>query len=434
MALTPFFFPDKTGNSVFSIDAPRIKFGAGSLAEAGWDAKALGLKRVALIVDPAIRTLPPFEVLTTSLDGAGVEYTIFDRIVIEPTERSMLDAVEFANEVKPDGFISLGGGSTIDTAKVANLLSTYPADLKTYVNKPLGDATPPPGPLKPHIACPTTFGTASETTGIAIFDFLELNTKTGIAHRHLKPTLGVLDPNCLESLPPLVLAANGFDVFSHAIESLTARSHRRHPVPDDPSTRPLSQGSNPFSDLHCLEAIKIIGETLVKAVHSPSEATRENLMFAGMLAGLGFGNAGCHIPHGMSYAVAGLVRDYYPEGWRTNTAMAPHGIAVIVNAPAVLRLLSSMQPDLMAKAATVLSIDLEEIEPDYAGDLVADRLVEMMRECEIPNGLMGLGFTEEDIDALTEKTMPQRRLLDNAPMILEEQHIRGLFEGAMRYW
>ncbi|MEQ9491906.1 MAG: hydroxyacid-oxoacid transhydrogenase [Alphaproteobacteria bacterium] len=434
MALTPFFYPDKTGNSVFSIEAPRIKFGTGALAEVGWDAKALGLKNVALIVDPAVRALPLFETLTGSLDTVGIEYTVFDRIVIEPTERSMLDAAEFATEAGVDGFISLGGGSTIDTAKVANLLSTYPADLKTYVNKPVGAATPPPGPLKPHIACPTTFGTASESTGIAVFDFLELNTKTGIAHRHLRPTLGVLDPTALDSLPPLVLAANGFDVFSHAMESLTARSHRRHAVPEDPSARPLSQGSNPFSDLHCLEAIRIIGENLVRAVETPGPAVRENLMFAGMLAGLGFGNAGCHIPHGMSYAVAGLVRDYYPEGWRTNTAMAPHGIAVIVNAPAVLRMLSSVQPDLMAKAALVLSVDLEEIEPEFAGDLIADRLVEMMRDCDMPNGLMGLGFTEDDIDALTQKTMPQRRLLDNAPMILEEQHIRGLFEGAMRYW
>lgn len=434
MALTPFFYPDKTGNSVFSIEAPRIKFGAGALAEVGWDAKSLGLKRVALLVDPAVRTLPPYDVITASLDTAGIEFCVFDRIMIEPTERSMLDAADFATSEKIDGIISLGGGSTIDTAKVANLLSTHPADLKTYVNKPVGDASPPPGVLKPHIACPTTFGTASESTGIAIFDFLELNTKSGISHRLLRPTLGVLDPNCLKSLPPLVLAANGFDVFSHAIESLTARSHHRHPVPDDPSTRPLSQGSNPFSDLHCLEAIRIIGENLVKAAHSPGPMEHENLMFAGMLAGLGFGNAGCHIPHGMSYAVAGLVRDYYPEGWRTNAAMAPHGIAVIVNAPAVLRLLSSVQPDLMAKTAKVMSVDLEDIEPEFAGDLVADRLVEMMRDCEIPNGLMGLGFTEADIDALTAKTMPQRRLLDNAPMILEEEHIRGLFEGAMRYW
>lgn len=434
MALTPFFFPDKTDNTVFSIEAPRTKFGTGALAEVGWDAKALGLKRVALIVDPKVHTLPPFQSLSHSLEEAGIEYVLFDRIVVEPTERSMLDAADFATSENVDGFISLGGGSTIDTAKVANLLSTHPADLKTYVNKPVGEASPPPGPLKPHIACPTTFGTASETTGIAIFDFVELNTKTGISHRYLRPTLGVLDPNTLETLPRLVLAANGFDVFSHAIESLTARSYKRYPIPDDPSTRPLSQGSNPFSDLHCLEAIRIIGENLVKAANSSSPDVREKLMFAGMLAGLGFGNAGCHIPHGMSYAVAGLVRDYYPEGWRTNTAMAPHGIAVVVNAPAVLRLLSPVMPDLMVKAATVLSVDLEEIEPEFAGDLVADRLVEMMRDCDIPNGLMGLGFSEEDIDALTAKTMPQRRLLDNAPMILEETHIRGLFEGAMRYW
>ena len=306
MSLDPYFEPGDGGDNAFTVEAPKIKFGPGSLREIGDDAKALGLTRVAFYTDPTVAKLEPVAIATKSLKAAGIDFAIYDETEVEPTDRSFKAGTAFATDGGFDGFVSVGGGSVMDTAKASNLYSTYPDDFLAYVNAPIGEAKPVPGPLKPHIACPTTFGTASECTGIAVFDLLEMEAKTGIAHARLRPQLGILDPTALATLPRAIIAANSFDVFSHAVESLTARPFSHRPAPEDSNKRPLGQGANPYSDLACQEAIRLIGANIIDAVNeADNSATYEPLMFAGMLAGIGFGNAGCHLPHGMSYAVAG---------------------------------------------------------------------------------------------------------------------------------
>lgn len=434
MALSPYFRPTDSGDSAFTVEAPKIKFGVGSLQEVGSDARALSLSKVAVFTDRVVKDLPAFATVTMALKDAGIDYAVFSETEVEPTDKSFSEATRFASEGSFDGFISVGGGSVMDTAKAANLYSTYPADLLAYVNAPIGRADPVPGPLKPHIACPTTFGTASECTGIAVFDFLEMEAKTGIASPRLRPSLGVLDPAVLESLPKLVLAANGFDVFSHAFESLTARPFTQRPKPENSAKRPLSQGANPYSDLACQEAIRLVGEHLVSAVNDATPQDFEALMFAGMLAGIGFGNAGCHVPHGMSYAVAGLVRDYQADGWPSNHALIPHGISVIVNAPAVFRMTGPACPERHLLGAVAMGASDEELRDQPPGNVLSDRIADMMRLTGIPNGLSGVGYTEEDVPALVSKAAPQRRLLDNAPLSVQEAELKSLFEAAMRYW
>lgn len=435
MALSSYFQSTPGGDTAFTVDPPKIKFGVGALSEIGADARALGLARVALFCDPRVAGLAPLDTARRALAGAGVEATVYDAIEVEPTDRSFMAAAAFARDGKFDGFVSLGGGSTIDTTKAANLYSTYPADLLTYVNAPVGAAQPIPGPLKPHIACPTTFGTASECTAIAIFDLVEQELKTGIAHRNLRPTLGVLDPSNMATLPANVIAANGFDVFTHAIESLTARPYTRREAPKDPTGRPLYQGANPYSDIACMEAIRLIGKNLVGGVKSPGDVTFcEPLMFAGMLAGIGFGNAGCHVPHAMSYAVAGLVRDYKADGWPSNHPMVPHGISVIVNAPAVFRFTGPACPERHLQAAEAMGADVKDAPLEEAGNILADRIVAMMKETGIPNGLGGVGYSAEDLPQLVEKANAQQRLLVNSPKPVGRAELDALFRDAMRYW
>lgn len=434
MALNPYFMPSDGGDTAFTVEAPKIKFGHGSLEEVGADAKALGMTTVALFADPKTADLPGLGVLKGSLEAAGIAVTLYTDLEVEPTDRSFKAAADFAVAGKFDGYVSFGGGSTMDTAKAANLYASHPDDFLAYVNAPIGAAKPVPGPLAPHIACPTTFGTASECTGIAIFDLLEMEAKTGIASPRLRPALGVLDPSVLESLPAPVIAANGFDVFSHAFESLTARPYTQRPKADDPQKRPLSQGANPYSDLACQEAIRLVGDHLVRAVNDPRPEDYEALMFAGMLAGIGFGNAGCHLPHAMSYAVAGLVEDYVPEGWATNEPMVPHGISVIVNAPAVFRYTGPACPERHLMGAKAMGANVDGLDPEKAGDALADRIIEMMRATGMPNGLSGVGYAEKDLDRLVSKAAPQRRLLDNAPRGVHEAELTELFAGAMRYW
>jgi hydroxyacid-oxoacid transhydrogenase len=435
MALSDYFLPTENGDTAFSVEAPKINFGNGCLREIGDDARALGIKRAALFVDPRVTKLEPFAIAKKALRKSGVDIALFDEIEVEPTDRSFKAGSAFAKKGYFDGFISLGGGSTIDTAKAANLYSTYPADFLDYVNAPIGKGLPVPGALKPHIACPTTFGTASECTGIAIFDLLEMEAKTGIAHGALRPSLGVLDPQSLLTLPANIVAANGFDVFSHAVESLTARPYTKRPAPAHPAARPLSQGANPYSDLACTEAIRMIGANIIAGVKDPASAeAMEPLMFAGMLAGIGFGNAGCHVPHGMSYAVAGLVRDYRPEGWPSNHPMVPHGISVIVNAPAVFRFMGDACPERHLKAAEALGADVADRTADEGGAILADRVIDLMRICFMPNGLMGVGYNEEDLPALVDKSFPQRRLMENGPKDFNRDDLEGMFRDALRYW
>ncbi len=435
MSLDPYFSQKDGADTAFTVEAPKIKFGLGALAEIGTDAKALGMTRVALYTDKTVAGLKPVATALKSLKAAGIDVAVYDETEVEPTDRSFKAGTEFARKGKFDGFVSVGGGSVMDTAKASNLYSTYPDDFLAYVNAPIGRAKPVPGPLKPHIACPTTFGTASECTGIAIFDLLEMELKTGIANARLRPILGVLDPTALTTLPRPIVAANGFDVFSHAVESLTARPFSHRPAPADSTKRPLSQGANPYSDLACLEAIRLIGANLVDAVNdADNAAAHEPLMFAGMLAGIGFGNAGCHVPHGMSYAVAGLVRDYRAPGWPSNHPMVPHGISVIVNAPAVFRLTGPACPERHLKAAKAMGADVAGAKAENAGDILADRVIEMMRQTGIPNGLRGVGYSEDDLDALTDRAFPQKRLLDNAPLPIDRDALKGLFRDALSYW
>jgi len=435
MALSSYFEPTAEGDRAFTVEAPKIKFGSGSIAELGDDARALGMRRVALYTDPSIKDGEQVARALDSLRAAGIDVAVYDEVEVEPTDRSFKAGAAFAADGEFDGFVSVGGGSVIDTAKASNLYATYPPeDFLDYVNAPIGKALPVPGPLKPHIACPTTFGTASECTGIAIFDFIEMEAKTGIASPRLRPALGVLDPENLATLPRMVVAANGFDVFSHAFESLTARPFTHRDAPETPSKRPLSQGANPYSDIACLEAIRLVGANLVPGVNDPQPENYEALMFAGMLAGIGFGNAGCHIPHGMSYAVAGLVRDYRADGWPSNHAMVPHGISVIVNAPAVFRFTGPACPERHLQGAQAMGAATGGIALDEAGAVLADRIAEMMKVTDIPNGLRGVGYSEEDLDNLVAKSWPQQRLLVNAPLEVTKDDLRGLFRDAMSYW
>jgi hydroxyacid-oxoacid transhydrogenase len=427
--------PAEDCDGAFTVDSSRVTFGRGCLAEVGDRAGALGLRRVALFSDAGVAKLPIFATARDSLLAAGIDVVAYTEAHVEPTDASFQDAARFAQGVDPDGYVSLGGGSVIDTCKAANLYTTYPADFLTYVNAPIGEGKPVPGPLKPHIACPTTAGTGSEVTGITIFDLLSLKAKTGIASHALRPTEALVDPDCTATLPREVVAAAGLDVLSHALESYTARPYIQRRAPERPSQRPMSQGANPWSDLGCREALRLLGEFLTRAVRDASDTeAREQMMWAATLAGIAFGNAGVHAPHGMAYAVAGLVRDFRPSGYPADEPLVPHGMAVILNAPSSFRYTAEANPERHLQGARLLGADLRGAGVMDAGEVLADELISIMRAVGIPNGLGGVGYTDDDVAALTDGAHPQQRLLQNAPREMSKDVLADLFRGAMRYW
>src|SRR5215475_14539614 len=195
--------------TAFSMDVSGIKFGPGATRELGYDMQQLGVKRAMLVTDPKLTNSQPVAVALTALRAAGIDTVLFDRVRVEPTNASLKEAIRFAGEGRFDGYVAVGGGSSIDTAKAANLYATYPAEFLAYVNPPIGQGRTVPGRLKPLIAVPTTAGTGSETTAVTIFDYAPLHAKTGIAHRALRPVLGVVDPDNTRTLPGQVAACSG---------------------------------------------------------------------------------------------------------------------------------------------------------------------------------------------------------------------------------
>ena len=421
-------------DTAYEIATSNIRFGPGTTKEIGMDLKDRGLQRVMVLTDPNLREQAPVQTALAAIAETGVEYALFDQVRVEPTDASFKAAIAFA-EQGFDGFVAIGGGSVMDTAKAANVYTTYPADFLTYVNAPIGRGEPVPGPLKPLIAVPTTAGTGSETTGVAIFDFVEMKAKTGMAHRYMRPTLGIVDPDNTRSMPPQVAASTGLDVLSHALESYTALPFNQRPRPDRPQLRPAYQGSNPVSDLWALEALRLVEQFLPRSVADPSDdEARSSMCLAAALAGIGFGNAGVHLPHGMSYPVAGMVESYVPEGYAIDYPLVPHGFAVIVNSPAVFRFTAPTCPQRHLRAAEVLGADCTGAEDEDAGAILADRIVSLMRQLGAPNGLSALGYGSQHIPALVEGTLPQHRVTKLSPRAADAEELAEIFEDALSYW
>ncbi len=400
------------------------------------DLKDRGVGRVLVVTDVNLATLPPVKTVVEALEAEGVDYDLFDGVRVEPTDVSMKEAVAVAVAGNYDGFVAVGGGSTIDTAKVANLYASHPVDdFLHYVNAPIGNGAPVPRPVKPLIAVPTTAGTGSETTGVAIFDLLEMHAKTGIAHRYLKPTIGLVDPENTLTLPAEIAVSTGLDVLSHAIESYTAIPFDQRPRPERPILRPAYQGSNPISDLWALQALRMVAIYLPRAAADvEDEEARGMMLLAASYAGIGFGNAGVHLPHGMSYPVSGMVRDYRPASYPVDYAIVPHGTSVILNAPAVFRFTAPACLERHLEAAEALGVDISNAKKEDAGAILSDRIIEIMQQLNVPNGLSAIGFTSDDIPALARGTLPQHRVTKLSPRPADEEALHALFEDAMSYW
>ncbi|MCH2202524.1 MAG: iron-containing alcohol dehydrogenase [Fuerstiella sp.] len=422
-------------DSVFQMAASNIRFGTGCTAEIGMDLRDMSAGRTMVLMDPNLRSLPVAEVVMDSLRQQGIDFVLFDEVSVEPTDASFQHAASVAADGNFDAFVAVGGGSTIDTAKAANLYSTWPADFFHYVNAPIGDGQPVPAPLKPLIAVPTTAGTGSETTGVAIFDYVEKQAKTGIAHRYMKPTLGIIDAENTKTLPPAVAASSGLDVLSHALESYTAMPYLDRPKPEGPLHRPAYQGSNPVSDIWALHALKLMAEFLPRAFADTSDdEARANMMLAAAIAGIGFGNAGVHLPHGMSYPVAGMVESFQPKGFDVDHPLVPHGMSVILNTPAVVRFTAPACPERHLQAAAALGADTYGVSTDDAGEVLAERVIYFMQLMQMPNGLEHIGYTAENIPALVEGTLPQHRVTKLAPRPATEKDLTFLFQQSMKIW
>jgi hydroxyacid-oxoacid transhydrogenase len=421
--------------NAFTMDTSSIKYGPGVTREIGYDMEEQGCRRVMVVTDPHLRDSPPVAVTMDALRSRGIDAVLFDQSSVEPTDVSFKEAIAVAVQGRFDGYVAVGGGSSMDTCKAANLYASHPADFMTYVNPPIGKGTPVPGPLKPMMAIPTTAGTGSETTGVTIFDYLEMRAKTGIASRALRPIRGLIDPDNTRSLPRMVAACTGLDQLTHALEAITALPFNQRPAPEQPRLRPAYQGANPISHVWASRAIEMIAANLVRVVNDPADdASRGQVLLAATYAGIGFGNGGVHLAHGMSYPVSGMVRNYVPEGYPPGHPIVPHGMAVCLNAPAVFRFTAPADPPLHLYAANLMGRDVSSARPEEAGEILAGAIIDLMRTVGMPNGLSAIGFGPQDVDKLVEGTLPQHRVTKLSPRPAGPEDLRQLFLDSMKLW
>jgi hydroxyacid-oxoacid transhydrogenase len=425
-----------TNDTAFETATAAVRFGNGVTREVGLDLADLGARTVLVVTDPNMARLPPVQTVLESLEANGVRFRLYDRVSIEPTDRSLLDAIDCGRQETFDALVAIGGGSAIDTAKAVNLYVSHPpGDFHDYVNPPVGRGLQVPGALKPLMAIPTTAGTGSETTGVCVFDDTRLRAKTGISNRRLKPTLGYLDPDNTRTMPPEVAASSGLDILCHAVESYTALPFTERPRPGRPSQRPAYQGSNPISDVWSLEALRIITRYFVRAVDDPSDdEARAQMLLAASYAGIGFGTAGVHLPHAMSYPVSGNIKRYRAPGYTIDHPLVPHGLSVILNAPAAFRFTAAANPARHLEAAGALGVDVSQRQPTDAGSILADRITWFMQRLRVPNGLRDIGYESADIPALVAGTLLQQRLTKLAPRTAGPDDIATMFEESMTAW
>jgi hydroxyacid-oxoacid transhydrogenase len=419
--------------TVFTYGAPQLKFGTGASEEIGHDLSTYGVHRVLVITDPGVAATGHPQRILEVIEKAGMEARLFDRAHVEPTDASLAEAGEFARDSGPwDAFVAVGGGSAIDTAKAVNLLSTNPGEILDYVNVPVGNGRAPVNELAPLVAVPTTTGTGSESTTVCVLDVLAQKVKSGISHPRLRPALAVVDPRLTMSQPAGVTAACGMDILCHALESWTARPYSSYErkAPDE---RVPYCGANPIGDMWSEKAMALLATSFRTAVHhGDDEQAREQMALAATFAGMGFGNAGVHIPHANAYPIAGRVRDFHPEGYPDAEPMVPHGMAVSLTAPEAFRFTFEAAPERHVRAAELLGPGAPR--PDDLRDFLPGVLTGLMRDIGIPNGLAAVGYGEGDVAPLVEGTLKQQRLLAIAPRDATPDDLAGIMHRSLELW
>ncbi|HSE07538.1 MAG TPA: hydroxyacid-oxoacid transhydrogenase [Nocardioidaceae bacterium] len=419
--------------TVFTYGAPALKFGLGAADEIGYDLQQYDARRVLVITDPGVAAAGHADRVAEGIRSFGLEVMVSDLAHVEPTDKSFQTAIDHARDTGPwDAFVAVGGGSAIDTAKAVNLLTSNTGDLMDYVNQPVGRGLAPDRPLKPFVAVPTTTGTGSESTTICVLDVLSQKVKTGISHPRLRPTLAVVDPRLTMTQPAGVTAAAGMDILCHALESWTARPYDSFAA-KRPEQRVPYCGSNPIADMWSEKAMTLLAGSFRRAVqHGEDEVARGEMALAATFAGLGFGNAGVHIPHANAYPIAGRVRDFHPADYPEDEPMVPHGMAVALTAPEAFRFTFEAAPERHLRAAELLAPG--SVRPDDPRDYLPNVLVELMRDIAMPNGIGAVGYAESDVDALVEGTMKQQRLLATAPREVTEDDAAAILRASLELW
>ncbi|GMM95837.1 iron-containing alcohol dehydrogenase [Microbacterium sp. MTN4-26] len=363
--------------------------------------------RAFIVVDPFLADAPDIAALRDAMTDLGIQSVLFSDVVPELPVHAISAAASAASEFGADVFVAVGGGSSIDTAKMAVVLAAHGGEVSDYYGE--GKV---PGPVPPIIAAPTTAGTGSEVTPVAVITDPVRESKVGVSSPYLIPTVAVLDPELTLSCPPAVTAASGADALCHAIEAYTA-------VKGDPASTAsprVFMGSTALTDLLGLEAVRRLAAGLVRAYRTPDDLEARSLtLYGALLAGLAFGTAGTAAAHALQY----------PVGAVTHTS---HGIGVGLLLPYVMAVNAPARQAELAEVALALGA-----EPASEAELAeqAPLLVRtLMTDIGIPASLAELDFPRDRLPWAAEESLKARRLADNNPVPLTAETALRILEAA----
>ncbi|MEV5749479.1 hydroxyacid-oxoacid transhydrogenase [Actinoallomurus sp. NPDC052308] len=425
-------YPHET---VITWQAPPIRIGAGATEEIGYELSRLGVGSVLIVTDPNVARVGPVRRVRELVEREGIEATVFEDVHVEPSDSGCEEAARKLADRPVDGYVAIGGGSSIDTAKVLNLLHSHPdIPLRDYLNKPIGAGRAIPGALKPLVAIPTTAGSGSECTAMVALGVTDLRVKTGISDLRLRPSASIIDPLNTLTMPSAVAASSGYDVLTHACESYTARPYDRRPPYPSPAGRPIYIGANPISDVWAEKALALIGTYFRRSVLNASDLeARSAMSHAAAYAGMGFGNAGTHIPHACAYPIAGMVTEYRPRDYITDHALVPHGESVIATAPAAFEFTYPAAPERHLRAAELLGASTAGVTIRNGADLLPQTILDIMRDTGGPSGVSAFGYGAKDIPLLVDGAAKQQRLLVGCPRDVGDDDLTRIFHASMKY-
>ncbi|MEQ6202406.1 iron-containing alcohol dehydrogenase [Sulfitobacter sp. HNIBRBA2951] len=374
---------------------PSIRMGAGLLDELGGIAKTLCGDRVLLVTDPGMMTTGIVDRALDCLRKAGVSVTVFSDVQADPPEAVIHAATQAA--AGTGGVIGIGGGSSIDVAKLVALLAKGGQALADVYG--VGMAK---GPRLPLIAVPTTAGTGSEVTPISIVT-TGASEKMGVVSPVIIPDLALLDPDLTRDLPPHVTAATGVDAMVHAIEAFAS----------------ASPNNNAISRALACEALRLMGPALERAVHQPHDMdARADMLLGSLLAGQAFANSPVAAVHALAYPVGGHFK-------------VPHGLSNALVLPHVMRFNAETAPEPYAALAPIAFPALAGLEVPQAALAFADELAALSLRCGLPSGLSGVGISESDLPLLARDAMNQSRLLVNNPREVTEADALAIYGAAL---
>lgn len=387
--------------------SPRnIVFGSGQRAAIGATARSLGT-RAFICTDGRMAADAAFRALLGNLAAAGVEARVYDRAEVDVPTALVEDAARAARAFAPDMMIGIGGGSCLDLGKAAGLVATHGGDIRSYYGE-----FKVPGPVLPFIALPTTSGTGSEVTPVAVLSDPDRTLKVGVSSPHLIPTVAICDPELTLTCPPGLTAVSGADALTHAIEAFTAI---QRPGTPDISKNFVFVGKNRLSDYFASLAIRLIFEHLEKAVADGADlAAREGVMLASLTAGMAFGTAGTALAHALQY----------PVGAATGTS---HGAGVAALMPFVMEFNRPAARASYAEIAALIgagdadehTADEHTADEDTATSRLIDSVIRLFDAIRIPKSLAELGLAEDRQDWAAQESLSAARLINNNPRKVE---------------